>query len=140
MSNKCNRCNTEVARVGYGGKLLCSACYKQTVKEECPPLIEKERIKVPLTVGYMTLVGVMVQNYPTPSGNCCSLYDQSAKKSYRCRNMNAENVEEAAKRWPALAAGVEAILYTDNSIRVIDPNLPESWRKHECTSCGYFEP
>jgi len=69
--------------------------------------------------------------YPFEHGNCCSVI-----------NMNSENVEEALRRWPELAEDCEmevVMLRKREHYRVIDKRLPDSWKKHECTGCGYYE-
>lgn len=86
----------------------------------------------------------IVDPFPLDHGNCCSLTHPYVDRkptgpSYRCRNMNSENVGEAAKRWPELVTGVECEILEDESCRVVDERLPANWRKHYCAGCGYFE-
>lgn len=88
---------------------------------------------IPLKVGMTTLVGIICDEFPIKHGNCCSL------SRHPCRNMNSENVDEARIRWPELSNGVEVEILEDNSCRVIDSRLPVEWKRHFCTSCGYFE-
>ena len=69
--------------------------------------------------------------FPLSDGNCCDVI-----------NMNTENVEEAKKRWPGLAVDCEVEVVDLNGremIRVVDDRLPDAWKKHRCSSCGFYE-
>lgn len=69
--------------------------------------------------------------FPIPHGNCCSVI-----------NMSTENVREALKRWPGLAVDCEVEIVELNGremTRVIDDRLPTEWKKHKCSTCGFYE-
>lgn len=69
--------------------------------------------------------------FPLKHGNCCGVI-----------NMCTENVEEALKRWPELAVDCEFEIVKIRDLerkRVVDDRLPDEWKKHHCSSCGYYE-
>lgn len=147
--SKCPSCGNEAnGWVVYIGKTtaasVCYVCAAKSKKEQVSKLRVVRRDRVPLRVGMTTLVGYLNTSYPASSGNCCSLTHpyvdgKPTGPSYPCRNMNAENVDEAGKRWPELLQGVEIDVLEDGSCRVVDERLPAEWRKHFCSGCGYFE-
>lgn len=119
------------------GPSMCAPCYVAKEKAAYPGRVKVlRREMMRLEVGEQTLVGVFMpppgsDQWPIRRGNCCSVL-----------NMYAENVEEALRRWPALAQACEfEIVELDGRVRrrVVDPRIPEAWRKLTCSVCRIYE-
>ena len=75
---------------------------------------------IPALTGMQTLAVIFAPGYPTSGGN--SFWFASGP---RCLNINAENFEEAARRF--LPDGLVLVETNGRTATVIDPRIPPDW-------------
>lgn len=128
-------------RVGYvmlgaTDETICAPCHTARKRAAyAPKVLRRERVDLRKHIGFATTVGIVLigkdRNFPRSHGNCCDVL-----------NMNAENIDEALRRWPGLGndCEVEVVEWQGREhVRVVDSRLTGDWLRHVCDGCGVYE-
>jgi hypothetical protein len=83
----------------------------------------------PPQVGMMSLVAFQIDEYPSYSGNYCSIFHGP----YLC-NMWAENLQEWARRNPGETIEVTTLTHNERSIGVVTDERLKDWCNRLCVT------
>ena len=91
--------------------------------------------KIPIQIGFVTMVGCYCKSYPYPHGNCFSLMDVDGTE-HRVVNFYYENLIEWMTRTNQLDIWVRCIPKSDRIWEICDDRIPPEWyAKQYCSVC-----
>jgi hypothetical protein len=98
------------------------------MREESPLVLRATQVT------RVTLVGFIIQDYPSPRGNCFSMEAQDGEQ-YRILNFNHENLEKLLEEGK-VDFPLDLHKLGEGVALLADPRIPDEWYARElCTTC-----
>lgn len=90
---------------------------------------------IPIEIGFVTLVGNLIKEYPADHGNCFGLRDENGEE-HRVVNFYYENLREWMGRTGQKDIYVRCIPKSDHIWEICDERIPKEWyAKQYCPAC-----